>query len=269
MVIILLFPSSGAKIILQDKDIHLWLTRPKEIADPTLLASYQLLLSPDERKKQQRYRFAKDRHNGLVTRAFVRYVLSQYADLQPAEWIFEKGRYGKPEISNSPLSLRFNLSHTEEMIVCAVILQKDIGCDIENRSRITDLKSIARRYFSASEVTTLLALPTTQQQVRFYEYWTLKEAYVKATGQGLSIPLNTFSFSIGKSDVIRSNFQIKLKVEQESQGNSSENWFSCLFYPDDTHCVAVCVNGGLTQHSYKLSVFDGVPLEGFELIQRF
>lgn len=269
MVIILSFSSAAAKIILQDKDIHLWLTRPKEIADPTLLASYQLLLSADEKKKQQRYRFAKDRHNCLVTCAFVRYVLSQYADLQPAEWIFEKGRHGKPEISNSPLPLRFNLSHTEEMIVCAVILHKDIGCDIESRSRIADLKSSARRYFSASEVKTLLALPTTQQQARFFEYWTLKEAYVKATGQGLSVPLNAFSFNIGRSDVIKYNVQIELKFDQEGQGNSSENWFSCLFYPDDTHCVAVCVNSGFTQHSYKLSVFDGVPLEGLELVHRF
>ena len=263
------FSSAAVKNILQDNDIHLWLTRPKEIEDPTLLASYQLLLSTDEKKKQQRYHFAKDRHNSLVTRAFVRCVLSHYADLHPAEWVFESGRHGKPEISNSPLPLRFNLSHTEEMIVCAVILHKDIGCDIESRSRITDLKSIARRYFSDREVRTLLALPTTQQQARFFEYWTLKEAYVKATGQGLSVPLDAFSFNIGRSEVIKYNVQIELNFEQEGQRGSSENWFSCLFYPDDTHCVAVCVNGGLTQKIYKLSVFEGVPLEGFELINLF
>jgi len=97
MVIILSFYSAAAKIILQDKDIHLWSTRPKEIADPTLLASYQLLLSADEKEKQQHYRFTKDRNNSLVTRAFIRYVLSQYADLQPAEWIFEKGRTASPK----------------------------------------------------------------------------------------------------------------------------------------------------------------------------
>jgi 4'-phosphopantetheinyl transferase len=97
----------------------------------------------------------------------------------------------------------------------------------------------------------------------------LKEVYVKSIGQGLSAPLITFSFNIGRSDVIKSNFQIKLKVEQEGQGNPGENWFSCLYYPDDTHCVAVCVNSGFTQHSYKLSVFEGVALEGLELIHRF
>ena len=228
-----------------------------------------ITLSADEKKKQQRYRFAKDRHKGLVTRAFVRCVLSQYADLQPAEWFFEIGRHGKPEIINSPIPLRFNLSHTEDMIICAVILHKDIGCDIESRSRIADLKSIASRYFSASEVKTLLALPTIQQQARFFEYWTLKESYVKATGQGLRIPLDAFSFNIGRSDVIKFNDQIELNFEQEGLAGSGENWFSCLFYPDDTHCVAVCVNGGLTQKSYKLSVFDGVPLEGLELVHRF
>lgn len=268
-MIALSFSSAAAKIILQDNDVHLWLTRPKEITESTLLASYQLLLSADEKKKQQRYRFAKDRHNCLVTRAFVRCVLSQYADLQPAEWIFENGRHGKPEISNSSLPLRFNLSHTEEMIVCAVILHKDIGCDIESRSRIAELKSIARRYFSASEVKALLALPTTQQQTRFFEYWTLKEAYVKATGQGLSVPLDAFSFNIGRTDVTKHNIQIALNFAQEGQENSSGNWFSCLFYPDDTHCVALCVNRGIIQHSYTLSVFDGVPLKGFELSYRF
>lgn len=268
-MVILSFSPAAAKITLQDNDIHLWLTRPKKIADPNLLASYQLLLSADEKKRQQRYRFAKNRHNSLVTRAFVRCVLSQYADLQPTEWLFESGRHGKPEISNSSLPIRFNLSHTEGMVVCAVILDKGIGCDIESRSRIVDLKSIARRYFSASEVKTLLALPATQQQARFFEYWTLKEAYVKATGQGLSIPLDAFSFNIGRSEVEKYNDHIELNFEQESQGNTSENWFKCLFYPNDTHCVAVCVNGGLTHKSYKLSVFDGVPLRGFELVHCF
>ena len=137
-----------ATLQIQKNDIHLWLCRPQDIRSPELLSAYRQLLTEDELTKQQRYRFAKDQHDALITRAFVRDLLSQYADVEAADWRFEKGEKDKPEIVNPPLALRFNLSHTENLIICAVCLHDDIGADVENIGRDNDVLAIADRYFS-------------------------------------------------------------------------------------------------------------------------
>jgi len=107
---------------IQSGDIHVWICYPEQIKDTLLLKQYKNLLTEEEITRQQRYRFAKDQHNALITRAFVRDVLSQYADIAAKDWRFSKGEKDKPEIINPPIPLRFNLSHTEGMIICDVLL---------------------------------------------------------------------------------------------------------------------------------------------------
>ena len=102
-----------------------------------MIKKYKELLTADETIKQQRYRFDKDKHSALITRAFVRDLLSYYADVPAKQWRFAKGEHGKPEIMNAPQPLRFNISHTDKLIICAVMLNDDIGCDVENTKRNT------------------------------------------------------------------------------------------------------------------------------------
>lgn len=177
-------------------EAHLWYVVPEAIDDPALLAAYDALLTPVERARNRRFVFARHRHQDLVTRALVRTVLSTYCpSVEPQAWQFESNPYGRPEIS-APLvrpGLRFNLSHTDGLVVCLVADSHEIGVDVENLTRGSDTVEIAERYFSPDEARTLRTWPVEQQPDRFFDYWTLKEAYIKARGLGLQIPLDQFT----------------------------------------------------------------------------
>ena len=119
-------------------------------------------------------------------------------------WIFHSH---KSRFDPFPLPpVRFNLSHTDGLAVCAVVLKHDIGVDVEHRQRRVVSENIARRFFSPSEVREFESLPERMQQDRFFQYWTLKESYIKARGMGLSIPLEKFSFHLLKNKPIRISF---------------------------------------------------------------
>lgn len=250
-----------ARLQLQKNDIHLWQCRPQNIQAPELLSRYKQLLTETETQKQQRYRFDKDKHDALITRAFVRDLLSQYADIPPQDWRFEKGEKDKPEIVNAPLPLRFNLSHTKNLIICAVTLNDDIGADVENISRNNDVLAIADRYFSGIETRELFSLPLEQQRSRFFDYWTLKESYIKAWGLGLAIPLGDFSFHLGKqNEAVRLN-DIRLSFAPH-RIDHPELWRSWLFYPSKEHRIALSLRSTSNnqQTDYRLRFFESTPL---------
>ncbi|NRB82055.1 MAG: 4'-phosphopantetheinyl transferase, partial [Saccharospirillaceae bacterium] len=133
--------TSTDKLTLATNEIHLWSVDPKQIQQPELLHAYSQLLSAEETTKQLRFHFEKDRHSALITRAFIRDLLSYYADVSSADWMFIKGAKDKPEIVDPPIPLRFNISHTDNLIICAVMLNDDIGCDVENTQRSSDVQS--------------------------------------------------------------------------------------------------------------------------------
>ena len=227
-------------LTLNANDIHLWVCHPEQIQDQQLLSAYAKLLTPEETTKQQRYKFAKDRHSALITRAFVRDLLSCYANIRPEDWRFVKGEKDKPEIVKPPLPLRFNLSHTDGLIACAVMLDHDIGVDVENIERNNDVLAIADRYFSPVETRELFSLPEAQQRSRFFDYWTLKESYIKAWGLGLAIPLDDFSFHIGTQTLPAMNQDIRLSFAPH-RVDYPEIWRSWLLYPSQKHRMALSV----------------------------
>jgi 4'-phosphopantetheinyl transferase len=259
-------PVSG-KLELRPRDIHLWITHPSQIRDAGLLARYADLLTGEETQKQQRYMFEKDRHDALVTRAFVRDLLSAYATIEPADWRMDIGPKGKPELLNPPIPLRFNLSHTRGLIICAVTLKDDIGCDVEAVGRSSDILSIADHYFSAREVEELFSLPEQAQRSRFFDYWTLKESYIKACGLGLfAIPLADFSFHIGCAASAVMNDNVKLSFAPGIDDDPAL-WTSWIYYPSDDHRIALSTKRS-PQHatndkqppSYTIRLFESVPL---------
>jgi 4'-phosphopantetheinyl transferase len=255
------------KVELLETDIHLWITRPQHIQDSELLAQYRALLTAEEKLKQQRYRFEKDRHTALITRAFIRDLLSSYAAIAPADWSLKIGANGKPEIFDPPIPLRFNLSHTKNLIICAVTLHNEIGCDVESVGRSSDILAIANHYFSASETKELFSLPEREQRSRFFDYWTLKESYIKARGVGLfAIPLEDFSFHIGRSPSTTMNDNICLSFASHID-DKPEQWRSWIFYPSKEHRMAVSTNrvfqdDGSVKCSarYKIRFFESIPL---------
>ncbi len=162
------------------------------------LDAYRALLTEDERARMQRFVFDKDRRAFLITRALVRTMLSRYAAVAPAAWRFVANAHGRPDILDRPAGcpdLRFNISHTDGAIACAVTIGREIGIDVEYIKRPLH-HDVAGRYFAPAEVRDLRRLPESEQPRVFFDYWTLKESYIKARGFGLALPLADFAFTL-------------------------------------------------------------------------
>lgn len=241
---------------------QLWFAFCDEIADEELLAAYRGLLTPDERQKETRFYFARDRHRYLITRALVRTVLSRYAAVRPQEWRFIPDQYGRPQIVNDDCTARrisFNLSHTDRLVVLGVTSERALGVDTEHvRARRADLQ-VAEHFFSADEVAQLRTTPPELQQVRFFEYWTLKESYIKARGLGLSLPLEQFGFDLSQPRGLRIRFHPPLSDEPSS-------WLFWLLRTGADHYVAVCAEHAGSR-APQLSCIRVIPLLGEALLE--
>ena len=249
------FLSPVPTLKLNPAEIHLWFTFPAEIQDKELLQEYEKLLTPPERAQWQRFRFARLRHQYLITRALVRTTLSRYIDIEPRNWQFSKNEYGRPEIMTGENiePLRFNLSHTTDLIICGVILKSDIGVDVENMKRNGTTVEIANRFFSPQEVKDLSSIPEKQQLARFFDYWTLKESYIKARGMGLSLPLEQFTFHI-------SNHEEPLRISFSNQlHDEPTHWQFWLLQPTQHHKAAVSIRQE-TSMRHQLVMKEVIPL---------
>ena len=216
--------------------VDLWFAFYDEIDEGYLLDRYRLLLSNEERNREQRIHLAKNRHRFLVTRALVRTVLSRYAPVAPEHWRFFSNSYGKPSISNDgsvASRISFNVSHTDGLIVLGVTRESALGVDIENvHSRKATLDS-TEVYLSDEESRALAELSPGQRSERFFQYWTLKESYIKARGTGLSIPLGACSFRFTAQN------RVSLTTEPSLQDTPSR-WQFWQLRPSPDHLTAVC-----------------------------
>lgn len=185
----------------QPPHLTLWICENEAVQDQDLLNTYAGWLSEEEKQRWQRFRFARHRQQFLVARALVRSTLANYLDTHPASLVFSQNQWGKPALQPEVAGLQFNLSHTDGLVVLAVYEGTEenllLGVDVENLERKAETGDLARRYFSEDEFQALQALDEAQQRQRFFDLWTLKEAYIKAVGMGLSIALDSFSFRFG------------------------------------------------------------------------
>jgi 4'-phosphopantetheinyl transferase len=251
-----------AMLTLSRGQIDVWACFYSEIRDEALLNRYRAMMSGAERQKELSFRFAEDQRCYVVTRALLRTVLSRYAALDPAQWSFALNAYGKPEIGN-PYSAKqrisFNLSHTDGLIVLGIAAGTALGIDTENvRTREAPI-DIVDSFFAADEVAALRQLTSDDQTKRFFSYWTLKEAYVKARGMGLSIPLDKISFRLSDDQGIGISFR--------SPQNDSSAWRFLQFCPSPDHLAALCTERDeqISMES-EVAVRKAVPLQGEETI---
>jgi len=182
----------------QADHIQLWFAPVAAAYDAAQLAAHETLLDPNERARWRRFQYAADRQRFLVGRAFMRTVLADclgHAD--PATLQFAFTPHGKPELAGPHAgALQFNLSHTDAMLVLAVSRRHAVGVDVEAVTRKVELLPLVKRYFAAHEYEDLRELEDAAQRERFFALWTLKEAWLKARGLGLQIPLDDFSFDL-------------------------------------------------------------------------
>lgn len=200
------------------------------------LNAYRTLLSDDEAMRVDRFVLQDDAARFVIGRALARTMLSQYADVAPRDWPFVIGEHGRPELAFRPTGvpdLRFNLSHTPGLVACAVAIGREVGVDVEHVGRRVT-HEVPERFFSAREVADLRALPATEQHAVFFDYWTLKEAYIKARGLGLTLPLRHFTFLRTPGQAPSISFAPELHDDAAS-------WQFAQFWPTADHRMSVAV----------------------------
>ncbi len=238
--------------------VHLWFAFVSEIVDETLLSGYRRLLSETERQQERRFVFPQDRHRYLVTRALVRSVLTFYAPIQPVDWIFSSNRYGRPSIANEHpgvKDLSFNVSHTNDVVVLAIAQGRKVGVDIENAGTRHIRADIAERFFAREEFDAICQLPQLRRHERLVEYWTLKEAYAKARGLGLSIPLNRCTF----------RFLNATRIEMAiADGSQQDGWSVWQLRVAAEYVVAVCAENMPKGVDTFFIAKKVVPMLGYE-----
>jgi 4'-phosphopantetheinyl transferase len=156
------------------------------------------MLDDEERARAARFVHEHDRHQFIAAHALLRILLQELAGGPAGAWRFTVGSHGKPALHPDHRlgRLAFNISHTRGAVACAMTLDHDIGVDIEDLERPGRLLEIAHAYFAPDELIVLRGAPPATQRTVFFRLWTLKEAYIKAHGDGLSLPLDRFAFSL-------------------------------------------------------------------------
>ena len=210
--------------------IHVFYTRADQISDPCLLKQYRACLSPAEIRKADRYMKQSDRHLSLVSRALVRYLIAEVTRQDPKSLNFSTNEHGKPFLVGLP-DIHFNLSHSHGVAVCALCRGAAVGVDVEDVRRYTDL-SIAKRFFSFFEAELISKASNAEKRKLFFDIWTLKEAYIKAMGKGLSIPLNSFSFNANETDI---------QITFSDTGRVDSMWQFFQWRPESGKIVAAAV----------------------------
>ena len=225
--------------------LQLWYAWPADLSEAGVEAACAALLNDAERERAARFRFDRHRREYLASHALARNALSHAHPLPPYAWNYSVNAYGKP----TPIpecGLRFNQSNSVELAVCLVASPAtpagagtgpetgpEVGVDVEAFSRAEEILPLAPKVFSLAEQAQLNALPAAERPHRALSLWTLKEAYIKARGMGLSLPLRGISFLFGEPQGIR------LEVDAEVDGDPAR-WRFCLL--DHTqHRIALAV----------------------------
>lgn len=198
----------------------------------------ETLLSDDERRRADGFRFEKDRGHYVVARGTLRLILGGCLSRPPARLRFSYNAFGKPFLADESAAggLRFSLSHSRGMALYALTRGREIGVDVEHMQPDVRVAEIAARFFSPREVEALDSLPTGARRRAFYTCWTRKEAYIKARGQGLSLPLDNFTVTIKQGERAA-------LLDVVNEPSESARWRLHDLTPGADYAAAVAVEG--------------------------
>ncbi len=212
--------------------IHLWTAEPGPVGGPDWEEALAVL-DAGERQRAERFYFDHDRRTFVAAHALLRRLISSLLPEAPAAWSFSIGGHGKPSLAGPLLGtgLEVNLSHTEGLVAAVAGRGLTLGVDVERHGRPVDLR-LARRYFAPAEVAAFEALPEEARRERFFRLWTLKEAYIKAVGLGLALPLDSFSFTLDP---------ISIAIDGEPPGQR-RRWRFWQWRPTGEHWLALAAS---------------------------
>ena len=202
------------------------------VREPSNLAGWLLWLSPAERERYARFLHDHDRHMFLAGRVMARSLVGRALGCTPAAWRWREGPHGRPEIDEPGVTVHFNVAHSADLVVCAVAMDREVGVDVEDLQRRPVDRRFVTRYCAPAEAADIAAQPEDTWHDRFLTYWTLKEAYLKARGLGVSVPLADVCFTPSPDGSARVSFLGRL-------ADSDPNWLFHLMQPTDRHVLAV------------------------------
>jgi 4'-phosphopantetheinyl transferase len=191
------YPSEKPRF--SDSEIHVWrlVIPPEQVPDEILIA----VLSPEEQSKAARFVIVADRRRFIQAHSMLRAILGMYLECRPEDITYQFNAYGKPALAHPALgdSVHFNISHAMDIVLVAVSRSNDVGVDVEFRRPMHDMHALIQCNFSQTERRFFEKLPTARLESEFFIHWTLKEAYIKGIGLGLSCSLRTFSVKPDRS----------------------------------------------------------------------
>ncbi|MGD0568944.1 MAG: 4'-phosphopantetheinyl transferase superfamily protein [Candidatus Sulfotelmatobacter sp.] len=230
---------------LPEDEVQLWRVDLEAIGPDEL--RWQKVLSSDESTRAFRFHFSRDRRRYAASRALLRMILAAYLAVDPAELSFSYSDKEKPSLgaAHSGSGVTFNISHSGGIALLAFTRRREIGVDVEQIRSDFDLEGIAQRFFSAHEQQELFALPSEERANGFFRCWTRKEAYIKATGDGLSLPLTQFDVSINAS---KENALLATRPDRSEAGR----WQMREVPAGPGFVAALCVRG----QDWKLKHWD-------------
>jgi len=246
-------PAATAPLLLSSDDVHVWLT----LLHGASTERFQRTLSTDEQNRAGRFRFQRDRKRFIAARGLLRLILSYYLGTEPVRLRFSYGRHGKPRLAvlSSQDRLTFNLSRCGGLALLAVSRNREVGIDLERIRTDFPCGQIAQQFFSPWENAMLQSLRTEQARRKaFFTAWTRKEAYIKARGEGLALPLSQFDVSL-------------LPGEPANllgmRGNPVETlrWSLQDIHPGPGYVAALAVEG----HGWHLSYIIGIMHRGWRV----
>lgn len=221
--------------------VHVW--RASLLAPPGRLAEWRALLNPQESDRAARFRFPQHRDRFIAARAALRLIVARYAGVAPATLEFRYGPHGKPALAGGSVDLRFNMSHSGDLALYAVARGREVGVDLERHRADVECERIAHRFFSPAEVTALLALPPEEQRPAFFRCWSRKEAYIKALGTGLALPLDQFDVSLAPDEPAR-------LLQTYHAPHERERWSMWALEPGPDYAGALVAEGSALRISY-------------------
>ena len=202
------------------------------------------ILDRDERERADRFRFEWDRRDFIAAHALLRHMLAFHLGRPAAAWQFAANGFGKPAIAEGLRvpDIDFNLSHARDLVAAAVALHAAVGIDVEKIDPAKADFALAQRYFAPAEIEILRRTPSTEQAVCFFRLWTLKEAYLKATGAGFGTSLDSFAFTLSP---IRINFMTRLE-------DDPRHWHFEMLPTTGAHVLSVAV-ASRSEHAIRVA----------------
>ncbi|RPI94870.1 MAG: 4'-phosphopantetheinyl transferase superfamily protein [Chloroflexi bacterium] len=210
------------------------------------------LLANDEIDRARRFHFQRDRDRFVVVRGVLRILLSAYIPISPEQIRFQYSARGRPflALDQNDVMLEFNVSHSHEMALLAFTRGPAVGIDVEYVHPDIVHEQVAERFFSAQEIASLRDLPDSLQAAAFFNCWTRKEAFIKATGEGLSRPLDQFSMSLIPDEAAR-------LLTIQGQPEEASRWFVQDLEPGIGYAAALVAQNPVKQiHRWEYLLFD-------------